>query len=265
MSLMNRVFLVSWDKTSLKARIVDLKNTGFDVISGVPKNRDFFKGIEDASPQAILIDLTRSPSQGRDVAVNLRIRKPTRFIPLLFLAGSPDAIDSIHQLLPDAIFCQWEKVDIEIQKALKNPLSNPLVPTSIFAAYHAVPLYKKLGIKQGMSLLAIHPPVDVDTFLSPLPEGIRISQNDSGKFDILLWFTKSQSELSNGIREIAARKDFKSIWIVWPKKTSSLVTDLTQQVVRKVGLDHGLVDYKICSLNDTWTGLCFARRKPSIK
>lgn len=262
---MNRVFLVSWDKASVEIRIADLKAAGFEVMSGVPKDRDFFKSIEDTSPQAILIDLSRSPSQGRDVAVNLRIRKPTRFIPLLFLAGSRDAIDSIRQLLPDAIFCLWEIVDAEIHKALQTPLSNPVVPASIFAAYRAVPLSKKLGIKPGMSLLAIHPPADVDIFLNPLPEGVRLSQNDSGNFDILLWFVRSRSDLSNEIRDITVRKDFKSIWVIWPKKTSSLVSDLTQQVVREVGLAHGLVDYKICSLNDTWTGLCFARRKPSSK
>jgi hypothetical protein len=60
---------------------------------------------------------------------------------------------------------------------------------------------------------------------------------------------------------MAARPDFKSLWMIWPKKSSKLASDLTQQIIRETGLSHGLVDYKICSLDDTWTGLCFAKRK----
>ena len=254
------IHFISWDKVSIDSRISALKADRFDVIFGVPQDRNFFQSIEEKSPAAVLIDLTRSPSQGRDIAVTLRTRKATRAIPIVFIKGVT-GMDSIRQLLPDAIFSSWDKVVGDIQRAVANPPSEPVVPGSVFAAYSGVPLAKKIGIKAGSSILAIHPPGELDTLLGNLPEGVTLCKDDKVNCDILLWFLRSQIELEKEIASIASRPDFKSLWMIWPKKTSRLASDITQQTVRKTGLAHGLVDYKICSLDATWTGLCFAKRK----
>ena len=255
-----RIHLVSWDKAGVDTRISNLKAEGLDVIFGVPHDRNFFPSVEEEAPAAIVIDLGRSPSQGRDIAINFRSRKSTRTIPLVFIGGG-DAVAAIRKLLPDAAFTTWETAGKNIQEACAHPPLNPTAPDSIFAAYSEVPLAKKLGIKNGLSILAIHPPSELEVLLGNLPEGLYLGKDIPGTFDVLLWFIRSRAELEKEIVPLASRADFKSLWMIWPKKTSKLASDLTQQIIRETGLSHGLVDYKICSLNDTWTGLCFAKRK----
>jgi hypothetical protein len=75
-----------------------------------------------------------------------------------------------------------------------------------------------------------------------------------------MWFVRSSTELNRGIRKIAADLDDGSIWIAWPKKTSAIVSDLSQVAVRRVGLANGLVDFKVCAIDATWSGLLFKRR-----
>jgi hypothetical protein len=207
-----------------------------------------------------VIDLERSPSQGRDIALNFRNRKSTRTIPLVFVGGG-DAVDAIRKLLPDATFTTWKTAVKDVQEACTHPPLNPVVPGSIFAAYSGVPLTKKLGIKAGTSVLVIHPPTEFEKLLGILPEGVKLCKDDTENCDVLLWFVRFQAELKKEVLPMAARPDFKSLWMIWPKKSSKLASDLTQQIIRETGLSHGLVDYKICSLDDTWTGLCFAKRK----
>ena len=254
-----RIHLVSWDKANKDSRISALTSAGFEVVFGVPSDRSFFQSVEREAPSAIVIDLERSPSQGRDIAVTFRTRAASRSIPIVFVGGKE--ITSIRKLLPDATYTTWDDAARDIQAAITHPVENPVVPSSVFAAYSGVPLAKKLGIKTGSSVLLLQPPSAIEKILLPLPEGVSLCQGESGDCDILLWFIRSRSELDGGITAIAARSDFKSLWMIWPKKTSRLASDLTQQIIREAGLSHKLVDYKISSLDDTWTGLCFVRRK----
>lgn len=254
------IHFISWDKSKMDARVLLLEESGMKVVFGVPHDRNFFKEVEEEKPDAILIDLTRSPSQGRDIAVNFRSRKSTRLIPIVFVDGERST-DAIRTLLPDATFSEWGSVIKDTREACAHPPNNPVVPGSIFAAYSAVPLAKKLGIKPGSSVLALHPPDKFEKLLGDLPEGVKLCRDETAKCEVLLWFIRSQVDLAKEIIPMSLRSDFKSLWIIWPKKTSRLASDLTQQSIRESGLAHGLVDYKICSLDNTWTGLCFAKRK----
>jgi hypothetical protein len=254
------IHLVSWDKTNLAFRISTLKDGGLDVIFGIPRDRTFFRSVEVEDPDAIVIDLARSPSQGRDIAVNFRSRKSTRAIPIVFVGGG-DSINAIKALLPDATFSEWESAVKDIHETCSHPLNDPVVPGSIFAAYSGVPLAKKLGIRSGSSILVIHAPAEFEKLLGAIPEGVKFCRDALANCDVLLWFIRSQADLHKEIVPMSSRPDFKSMWMLWPKKTSKLASDLTQQIIRETGLSHGLVDYKICSLDDTWSGLCFAKRK----
>jgi hypothetical protein len=107
----------------------------------------------------------------------------------------------------------------------------------------------------------VEAPSDFKGILDTLPDGVRLREQARGKCDVMLWFVRSRNDLKRCVERMGIRTDFGSLWIVWPKKTSSLQTDLTQQVVREAGLTAGLVDYKICAIDATWSGLLFARRK----
>jgi len=254
------IHFISWDKNNVDSRISTLKDEGLEVVFGVPCDRSFFPTIEGEAPATILIDLGRSPSQGRDIAINFRRRKSTRTIPIVFVEGG-DSTGAIKALLPDVTFSSWETIGKDILEACAHPPVNPVMPGSLFAAYSGVPLAKKLGIKAGSSVLAIHPPNEYEKLLGELPEGVKLCKDNSTNCDVLFWFVRSQAELNNEMVRMAARPDFKSLWMIWPKKTSALASDLSQQTIRETGLSHGLVDYKICSLDKTWSGLCFAKRK----
>jgi hypothetical protein len=135
------------------------------------------------------------------------------------------------------------------------------VPKSPFDGYAGQPLVKKLDIKANTVVALVDAPSDFKKILGALPDGVRLREQAHGKCDIMLWFVRSRKDLKRCVECMASRTDFGSLWIVWPKKSSSLRTDLTQQVVREAGLVEGLVDYKICAIDATWSGLLFTRRK----
>jgi len=95
-----------------------------------------------------------------------------------------------------------------------------------------------------------------------MPPGVRVQTSMSGATSpaLAIWFVSSRAELA---REIAgmSRAMGDGLWIAWPKKSSGVVTDLTETPVRDAGLAHRLVDYKVCAINDVWSGLKFARSK----
>ena len=76
-----------------------------------------------------------------------------------------------------------------------------------------------------------------------------------------LWFVRSRQELEEQIEEMGLFAAGGGLWIAWPKKASGVISDLSQTVVRRTGLDSGLVDFKICSIDTTWSGLRFSQRK----
>jgi hypothetical protein len=134
------------------------------------------------------------------------------------------------------------------------------------AGYSGTPLSKKLGIKPGSRVKATGAPSHYDALLAPLPEDAVVSSRLRPPVDILHLFTKSrsqlQSELLRALREI--RQD-GAIWVSWPKKTSGVQTDVTEDVVRQVALPLSLVDVKVCAVDKTWSGLKLVIRKSQRK
>jgi DUF3052 family protein len=131
----------------------------------------------------------------------------------------------------------------------------------VAAGYSGTPLPKKLGIKPGSVVRLIGAPRSFRKTLGELPEGAVLRENDGEAAVLTLWFLPSQRELDRGIHEIAARLERGSLWMIWPKKSSGMDTDLTQREVREAGLAAGLVDYKVCAVDATWSGLLFTRRR----
>jgi hypothetical protein len=142
-----------------------------------------------------------------------------------------------------------------------NPPTTVVAYNSVFAGYSGTPLIKKLGIKANAAVGMIGAPQDFVASLGALPEGVQWCEPSGASCDLLLWFAHSHQELIGRIEEIKGYLGKDGIWIIWPKKTSTISCDLSEKVVRETGLASGLVDYKICAIDATWSGLRFTLRK----
>jgi hypothetical protein len=124
--------------------------------------------------------------------------------------------------------------------------------------YSGTPLAKKLGIKNGFRAALLHVPDDVKTELRNALAKCRIHNISSKDLDFIFLFAKSRAGLE--LELLPAAKTLAPagmLWISWPKKSSGVATDLTENVIRQSGLDAGLVDVKVCAVTDVWSGLKF--------
>lgn len=135
--------------------------------------------------------------------------------------------------------------------------------TTPTAGYSGTPLPKKLGIKPGSRVLLDGAPDDFEsTHLAPLPDGVEMHRR-AGKtpYDLVVAFrTDARSLVKNLPRDITRITMPGRLWLAWPKKASGVATDLTGDVVREEGLAAGVVDIKVCAIDETWSGLAFVRR-----
>jgi hypothetical protein len=137
------------------------------------------------------------------------------------------------------------------------------------AGYSGTPLPKKLGIKDGRTVAVVGAPKGLATLLAPLPPGASVTRLDGGSgarkpgsVPLVLFFTTSRADLQARFRALAALlPPDGNIWIAWPKRTSKVPTDLTEDVLREVILPTGYVDTKVCAIDDTWSGLRFTLRR----
>ena len=125
--------------------------------------------------------------------------------------------------------------------------------------YSGTPLIKKLGIEPEARLQFVSAPQNFGALLGPLPEWIKVSKQ--GTLDFAILFVKAKAELTKQFPRLRDRLDSNGmLWVAWPKRTSGVETDLSEGIVRDYGLDAGLVDVKVCAIDDTWSGLKFVRR-----
>ncbi len=130
------------------------------------------------------------------------------------------------------------------------------------AGYSNTALVRKLGIKPGQTLFVRNAPVDYAGLLGGLPQGVRLLARCTGRPDLIHHFTRSRAELGRalaGYRERVAEDG--TIWVSWPKKASGVASTVTEDVVRELALPLGLVDVKVCAVDETWSGLKLVIRK----
>ena len=130
------------------------------------------------------------------------------------------------------------------------------------AGYSGTPLPQKLGIAEGARLALVKAPEGFAAHLEPLlPQGVRVRSRLSGTLDVVLFFVTRRSELERRFGGMArALEPAGGLWIAWPKRTAGVATDLSENVVREIGLGEGLVDNKVCAVDDVWSGLRFVYR-----
>jgi len=128
--------------------------------------------------------------------------------------------------------------------------------TDKLSGYSGTPLIKKLGIKEGSDCTIINPPAGFMELLGELPAAVTISNSIKGKYDYIHFFTGSKTELNK--KFVLLKKALNKngmIWISWPKKSSKISTDLTEDIIRETALMNRLVDIKVCAIDETWSGL----------
>lgn len=132
------------------------------------------------------------------------------------------------------------------------------------AGYSGTPLPKKLGIHENSRVVLVNSPECFERKLQPLPAGAKIT-SDAEHAGVALLFVNSEAELIRDFHALALRLPRKiAFWIAWPKQASGIKTDVKQSVIRDFGLAHSWVDYKVCALDETWSGLCFARKNQAV-
>ena len=261
---MHRVLLVHWKVSEVPERLARLKAAGFDAETLPSEDGSvLLRAARADPPDAIVIDLGRLPSHGGMFAMAVRQSAATRRVPLVLVEGDPAKVAALRALLPDASYTSWAGVGAALTDAIRWSPPNPVVP-EMTQKYADTPLPKKLGITSGTVLLLDAPPKFPAAFGLPEDADVTFRTSPRGTADVIFLFARSQAahekRLPAAQRCLAAKG---GLWIAWPKQSSGVETDLTQNNVRALALESGLVDYKICSIDQTWSGLKFARAKPA--
>ncbi|HEV3223991.1 MAG TPA: hypothetical protein VGZ90_13975 [Puia sp.] len=130
--------------------------------------------------------------------------------------------------------------------------------TSKMSGYSGTPLAKKLGIKEGFKIRIVNQPAYYFGLFPEMPENISILTDKKIKKNLIHYFTKHAKDLYKDISSL--RNEIEQdgiIWISWPKKTSKVITDITEDIIRDLALSNGLVDIKVCAIDEIWSGLKF--------
>ena len=128
------------------------------------------------------------------------------------------------------------------------------------SGYSGTPLVKKLGIKPATTLALLGAPDGFVHELVGLPDDVHIVTRLGRAPEMTIWFVRARREMDRRMKTLS-RTMGRALWVAWPKRASGVATDVTEDIVRTAGLANGLVDYKVCAINETWSGLKFARRQ----
>jgi CheY-like chemotaxis protein len=258
---MANLLLIHWHEGEAEESAERLKAAGHRVSVHWRQQGEGLRELLARPLDGIVIDLGRLPSHGRAIATYLRQTKASRTLPIVFVEGDPQKTERVRSMLPDAQFTSWRGIRGAIGRALRPRTAAPIVPRST-SGYSGTPLAKKLGVKAGSKLVLIDAPRDFEHVLGELPEGVELRRGARGSAPIALLFAGTRGAL--GKRFTAAERavdEGGKLWIAWPKRTSPLARDLSEDGVRALALGRGWVDYKVCAVDADWSGLCFARRR----
>jgi CheY-like chemotaxis protein len=259
---MTRIALLHWKPEEAEQKLKMLGSAGFKASVHAPKDMGNVLAMAHGI-DVILIDLCRNPLEGRSVAIAIRQRPASRNIPIVFIGGAAEKVEAIRKLLPDAGYIDWPGIPDALHQALRSAPAKPIV-VDMMAGYSGTPLPKKLGIREGTAVALLNAPEGFETQLEPLPAGARFTAKAAEAQRIVL-FSKSMKDFQKRwVSTTKAAPEGATLWIAWPKRASGIATDLSETNIRAYGLDNGWVDYKICAIDQTWSGLAFSRRKPAV-
>jgi len=251
------VRLFHW-KAQEAASLVDaLEAAGFSVDYQERLSSSSFRRLRESNPAAFVVDLSIRPSHGREVAIALRGHKATRHVPIIFVSGEPEKVENVRRMLPDALYVPGARLIPTLRRA--KPVSNPVVPTQMMDRYAGRTAAQKLGIGKGARVAVVDPPAGYARAIGELPEGAFFEEEDFAGCKPTLWFVHDYAALQAAMPEIRRAAAHSRLWILWRKGKEG---PLDGGVIRSCANQVGLVDYKVCSVNETWTGMALAVKKP---
>lgn len=259
---MARVRLLHWKREEAEEHFVALRAAGYRVVEYDEQySPALLKNWRESPPSVFVVDLSRLPSQGREIAIALRQSPKTRLIPIVFCQGNDEKIERIRKELPDAFYCSLSGLAAMVRKATAHPPAEPVKPVQMMNRYGSRTVAQKLGISAGSKVLLINPPQDVNKVLSDLPAGAEFVEDDSVSADVTLCFIHGADMLAqmlSSVRKLAAKT---KLWILWRKGGSKVKGGVTENMIRDHALPLGLVDYKICAVNEVWSAILFAHKQ----
>ena len=129
------------------------------------------------------------------------------------------------------------------------------------AGYSGTPLARKLGIGEGSVVAFRGAPAGFHNHVAPLPDRVRVKERATAPLDVLVAFSTRRAGLERDLARLAkAIYPAGGLWVAWPQRASGVATDLTEDVVRELALELGLVDNKVCAIDETWSGLRLVHR-----
>lgn len=256
-----RIRLVHWKQEEVPERARRLEEEGYEVDGAVPGTSIGVRRLREDPPAAFAIDLGRLPSHGREVAFAVRESKALRAIPIVFVGGAEAKVKAVRAALPDATYTTWEEIGADLARAIANPPAAPVVPVSDSGPRSGRPLARKLGIKEGSTFVLVDAPDGIEQTLAPLPENVTLRRGNRGAREMTLWFVSTRREFERRFASVAKAVGEGTLWMAWPKGSSGVETDLSEDVIRDHAVANGMVDTKVCAIDETWSGLRLTRRR----
>jgi len=248
-----RIQLIHWNAKEAARRLAELRALGYDgqwqEVPGGPALRV----LSAAPPAAFVIDLSQAPTKGVAVAVFLRQRKATRTVPLIFAGGAEEGVRRAREVLPDALYARWERMETVLEEALANPRTDVVVPKTMdLWAGRALP--EKLGVSEDTALAVLGGPAGFERRLGAARGG------GEGRVPLILVFARTKKELevrfATALQAMGRRG---RVWLIWPKKSAGGGAELTLETVRAAGRGAGLAEAKICAVDEDWSGLLYTQ------
>jgi hypothetical protein len=261
---MARVFFVHWNETEAESLVAPLRADCHELRVHFATNRPpSWEGFE---PTVAVISLERLPAHGREIADWIWSAKKRRHVPVVFVGGKPDKVLETKGRFPDAVYCRVDEVSRIVEKITSGRMAAASAPENRVKTSQSAhrpsttPLARKLGIVAGTRFALVNAPQEFMETLAPPREAMK-SPKASPHCNVIVFFARSSKSLATELSKLKARlAPAASLWLAWPKKTSALKSDLSDEVVRQLGLRSGLVDVKVCAIDETWSGLKFMHR-----
>lgn len=258
---MPRIRFLHWKAEEAGEAIRLLETSGYVVEYDEQFRSGQMKAWRESPPDAFLIDLSRLASHGREIAIALRQSPRTSSIPIVFCEGSDEKVSATREVLPDAVFCKLPKLLSTLRKALSEEQQNPSRPTAMMDRYKHRTASQKLGIREGSVVAVIDAPRDGMKMLGELPRNVEVLEEWSPAVSVMLCFLHNAQSVGITLSSIRGCAAMSKLWILWRKGGKAVRGELTEGLIRETALNLGLVDYKVCSVDPTWSGMLFAQRK----
>jgi hypothetical protein len=251
-----RIRVFHWRAEEAKPLLTVLEAAGYSVDYKEPVSS--YREVRASPPDAVVIDLSRLPSHGKEVAVFLRGSKATRHIPILFVGGEPEKVEGVRRVLPDAVYTPISRLRSALRSAIANPPADPLKPAQMMERWGSRTTAQKLGIAPHSRVFVIDPPSGYARAIGELPAGACFEEESSANCALSLWFVHGVAEFQAALPRMRALAAHSRLWILWRKSKQD---GLNGNIIRAGAIDVGLVDYKICSIDKIWSAMVFALKK----